>query len=151
MAPTLYGGNKHAASAPHFRKTTILTVPMHQLTHLPTDWMCLTFCNASAPEKKWLKNPEESFNGNGTVCEKTFSRLVLFHRSIRSMHKTFAELFYFIIFDGNNARIMGLWESARNAVHSSKGRRLERRMLSTMSRKKNKFQAASHSARFGSE
>ena len=140
VAPTLLAGNSQAQKADHFSNTMILTVPLHQLSRVESDWLCQEFCNASAPDKKpWLKSAADEFKVNGTICEQTFVWVGRYNKSVKSMQKDFAELFYLVLLDELDAEILGARACTHPAVHDKYGNRIKRRAEKTMSTKASKF------------
>ena len=83
---------------------------------------------------------QREYNINATVVEELFSWLGNFETSVRSMKKTFAEVFYKVVLDEKNAGIEATRVLTGARVHDADGRLVKAKVYSNMSLKRGRIQ-----------
>ena len=143
VAPTVFlASGKHRKHFERFKKTGIFVPPIHQKSHTENDEFCDEFCNADRFAETFLRGPQgqREYKINAAVVEELFSWLGNFETSVRSMKKSFAEVFYKVVLDEKNAGIeaTGVLTGAR--VHDAGGRRVKAKVYSNLSLKRGRIQ-----------
>lgn len=104
MYPISSRPGKLSSLKEHFQSSHWLVPPIHQRSQKVEDNFCQTYCNA----KKFpaVLNEDKTHRFNATICEEIFAQLGKRVAAVRTMRKSFGELYYYLVHEESNLSLM---------------------------------------------
>lgn len=105
MYPSSSKARKLSSMKEHFDASQQIVRPIHQHSHKTDDFFCQENCNAK--NVPGVLNEDKSYKFNGTICEEIFAQLGKRVAEVRTMRKSFGELYYYLVNEENNFTLTG--------------------------------------------